>query len=420
MFEICKYEECTGCGACANICGHSAISIEPDEYGFIHPIIATDLCTNCGVCIKTCPNNKELIFTFPLSSFAGCANDAEEQLTSTSGGIASVLSRHIIRNGGIVYGCNGIDSLNVHHCRIETDDEVDTIKGSKYVQSTIGDTYGLIRKDLLNGKTVLFIGTPCQVAGLLSFMPRRLQANLLTVDFVCHGVPSQQMLSETLKLHLGEVSNDNTLNFRIKKWRKNSFSKYKIVNRLFIQDCPPEKNYRTQYGLFVFKNEKILINCPFPNNDYIAGFLTGLLYRDSCYFCHYSRPERVSDITLGDYHFDKPKHRSINGENRLLSKIIINSDKGQNLLSQIGSIISLVEIDYNSLLRGNSQLSTPMKKHPYRDAFLAKYRFLGISILPEYIKYDKKRIKRHLLISKIRNNIYSLPIIGLILNFLRK
>lgn len=420
MFEICKYEECTGCGACANICGHSAISIKPDEYGFIHPTIDNDLCTNCGVCIKTCPNNNELVFNFPLLSVAGCANDAKEQLTSTSGGIASLLSRQIIRDGGIVYGCSGIDCLNVHHIRIETDDDVNTLKGSKYVQSILGDTYSLIRKDLINGKTVLFIGTPCQVAGLLSFIPSKLQANLLTVDFVCHGVPNQQMLSETLKLHLGEISNDNILLFRTKKWRKTIFSKYRIVNRLFIQKCPLEQNYKTQYGLFVFKNEKILLNSPFPNNDYIVGFLTGLLYRDSCYSCHYSRPERVSDITLGDYHFDKPKHSIINGENRLLSKIIINSNKGKQLLALIGSNISQIEIDYNSLLGNNSQLSKPMKEHPYRHDFLSKYRSFGISVLPEYIKYDKKRIKRHLFISKIRNIIYSLPVISSIINHIRK
>lgn len=413
MIEICKYKTCTGCAACANVCGHSAITIVPNNFGFLHPVIDQTLCIDCGLCKKVCPNNNSPVFHKPLYASIGCATDCQEQLSSTSGGIASALSRHYLRTGGIVYGCDGSDIFNVQHVRVSQEEDLERLKGSKYVQSNIGDIYKYVVNDLRLGLKVLFIGTPCQISGLLNIIPLKFKDNLLTIDFVCHGVPSQQMLSESIQSYTN-CKNDSEIKFRfrIKKWRKSIFSKYRIVNHIDLKSVPGNAKYATQYGLFASNNGKLLLNSPFPKNDYIVAFLTGLIYRDSCYTCHYARPERVSDITLGDFHFDHKAHGTIFGENRILSKIIINTEKGNNIINELDNDISLTFVDYNRLLANNSQLCYPMRPHPQRDTFLDDYSKMGILAMNRTLLKDKSRIKKHLFITRIRNILYSIPFIS--------
>ena len=420
MTEICKYNECTGCYACANVCGHDAIIMRPNKYGYIHPEILTDKCIDCGACRIVCPNNSKPTYRQPIKALAACASDADEQLTSTSGGIASVLGRHILKNGGVVYGCTGKDWNNIQHIRIDKESDIELLKGSKYVQSKINFVFKEIREDLVKGNQVVFIGTPCQVAGLLSFIPVKLQDQLLTVDFVCHGVPNQKMLSEWLcRLLDRNKDTDSDLAFRIKQWRKSPISPFKIVNGRTLYKASLEKKYRTRYGLFILGNKGVKLNHPFPKDDYIVGFLTGLLYRDSCYQCHYAKAERVSDITLGDFHFDKYKDNKVKGENRLLSKVIVNTEKGHTILNTVSADINCVEINYESLLKNKSQLSQPMSCPQQREKFLNDYGIIGIDALPINVKHEKRRLKRHLLKTRIMDVVYSFPIMGSVLYRLR-
>lgn len=420
MIEICNHNECTGCAVCANVCGHSAITISPDRFGFLHPVIDHSLCVDCGLCKKVCPNNSTPVFHKPLNATVGCATDYREQLSSTSGGIASAISRYYTRTGGIVYGCDGSDIFNVHHVRVCSEEDIERLKGSKYVQSNIGNIYKSVLNDLRRGLKVLFIGTPCQISGLLNVTPNKHKDNLLTVDFVCHGVPSQQMLSESIQSCTDyKHNNEVKFRFRIKKWRKSIFSNCGFVTNTDLENVPENAKFSTQYGLFASNNGKLLLNSPFPDNDYIVGFLTGLLYRDSCYTCHYARPERVSDITLGDFHFDNKKHKTLFGENRILSKIIINTEKGKRVINELSDEISLTPIDYNRLLTNNSQLCHPMRPHPKREAFLDDYFKIGVSAIGIVLRKDKIKIKRHLFITKIRNMIYSIPFVYPLLSRLR-
>lgn len=420
MLEICDYNDCTGCAACANVCGHSAITIVPDKYGFLHPTIAQSLCVDCGLCKKVCPNNTLPASRQPIKAYVGCAIDSHEQLSSTSGGIASVLSRHIIANGGVVYGSNGSDCQNIHHERIESEEEIVFLKGSKYVQSSIGKVFRSVVKDLRDNRPVLFIGTPCQVAGLLNVVPEKFKKDLFTIDFVCHGVPPQQMLSESLHLQANDSQLENlNLRFRVKKWKTASLSRYKLVDDNALADIPDKASCITQYGLFGMLNGKLVIDSPFPKNDYIVGFLTGLLYRDSCFRCHYAQPERVSDITLGDFHFTDKNHAPVFGENRILSKIIVNTEKGNAILEKLNNSISKATVDYGKLQENNSQLSHPMKPHPLRNDFLNAYLKTGMLAAANILKEDKSRIKRHMLITKLRNALYSIPFVPSLLTRLR-
>ena len=242
MKEICQHNECTGCSACVNVCGKNAIFYCEDKIGFRYPVVNLDLCIDCGLCQKVCPNNVEVDKSEPTLCFVGHATDRSEQETSSSGGIASLLSRTIIRQGGVVYGCTARDISHVQHIRVNNDDDLFLLKGSKYVQSDLGDCYKRIKVDLHSNLQVIFIGTPCQIAGLRTYL-RKDYENLVTIDFVCHGVPSQIILNESLRTKTNENLRECTLSFRRKiKNGKKIDSKYGLFldnkkDNLCIMEC---------------------------------------------------------------------------------------------------------------------------------------------------------------------------------------
>ncbi len=401
MKEICPIEQCTGCTACLNACAKSAITMQPDNLGFMYPSIDESLCVDCGLCERSCPNNHPVTKYLPPESFVGHAENTDEQLSSTSGGIASAISRWCIRKGGVVYGCSAKECTHVKHIRVTHEEELKWLKGSKYVQSDMGMCYSLVKDDLKDNRTVVFIGTPCQCAGLKSFL-RKDYDNLYLIDFVCHGVPSQSVLNEELKLHASESQLESArLNFR-RKLQK-------------------ETEYSTQYGIFLNdeSNNEIFAEV-FPSNTYITGFLTGLFYRNSCYQCHYTTPERVSDITLGDYGDHSGDYKSMEGRKRLLSMITVNTEKGHQVLNSIGDTIICKSIEYDKLVNAQGQLRRPIARHNLRSEFelilpQTGYRVASKSLLKE----DIARIKRNLLISQIRDTLFKIPFVKSIYKQLR-
>lgn len=399
MKEICAHEECTGCTACSSICGMSAISFKPDALGFLYPEIDQEKCVNCGLCGSICPNNSSVLKAIPLDSFVGYANDSEEQLTSSSGGIASAISRWIIKNDGVVYGCYAESIDNISHIRVDKEEDLVKLKGSKYVQSDMRNCYSLVRKDVLNNKEVLFIGTPCQVAGLKSFLRKEYQ-NLITMDFVCHGVPSQRILKESLTSKALDFSHcDYNISFRRKTRKgKNYISSY----GLFVKDKKDHKNYIYE-GLF-------------PKDMYITGFLSALFYRNSCYQCHYTTPERVSDITVGDYGDSDEEYSFMEGKKLLLSMITVNTFKGKSVLDKMPGILNVAHIDYAKLVAEQGQLRKPMKRHKNRDYFEKKFHIQNFDNLTKsLLRSDLKRIKKIMLIARIRHILYLIPFFKYIL-----
>lgn len=388
MIEICPKQDCSACSACLNACARGAICMLPDESGCLYPEIESKLCVDCGACRNVCPNLQPPVFNYPIEALVGCASDLQEQLSSTSGGIASVFSRMIIEGGGAVYGSTSLDPFDVHHVRIDKDSDAKLLKGSKYVQSRIGETYSLVRKDLLSDLQVLFVGTPCQVAGLKTYL-RKDYPNLYTVDFVCHGVPPQQLFNDFLNKSLdGKCKDGITVDFRFK-----------------------DKKGRTKYGLQVKSADgQLVLREVFPNNDYILGFLKGLFYRENCYSCKYARPERVSDITLGDYRDDNNQHKYIKNKDFGLSKILINTTRGKDMLEKAKNSLQLSEIAIEELINAGGQLVKPMPRHKQFKDFKINYVTLGIgTFTDEILKPIKKETKRSILISRIVNIIYKLP-----------
>lgn len=199
MTVICEKTRCTGCATCMNICNHRAISMEESgPLGHIYPIINSEKCVDCGLCAKKCPVNVPLKLNEPLKAFSAISKDHDDLMSSASGGASSVLSQVILRRGGIVYGCVQNNYRDIAHRRISNYSDLSKLKGSKYVQSNIGFIYRDVKKDLANGKEVLFTGTPCQIAGLKAFLGRDYE-HLYLVNLVCHGVPSQKLLREDVE-----------------------------------------------------------------------------------------------------------------------------------------------------------------------------------------------------------------------------
>lgn len=372
--RICAHVECTGCMACEAACNHGAMLVEKDLMGFHYSTKDLSKCVDCGLCVKLCPNNNpKLAYNQTLSAFVATAKERNEMLTSTSGGVASVLSRYIIRNGGVVYGCTSKDARHICHIRIDKEEDVQLLKGSKYVQSDMRGIMKQVKEDLKAGLQVLFIGTPCQVAGIQS-LTNGSNENLITVDFVCHGVPSQQLFSDIVAHEYPQLKDtEMKADFRFR-----------------------DETNHSKYGVKLSDAEgKTLFYETYPNDSrYISGFLGGMYYRESCYQCHYARGERVSDLTLGDYWDREGQYAEMGHEG--LSMVMANTSKGERLLDSIDNEVILKPIAKEILHARNAQLRNPMPHHPDYDGFKLQYmndsyNQRAIDILDKEIK----RVKKH-------------------------
>lgn len=340
MIEICKKEICTGCSLCATTCSKKSITMQSiDNFGHLYPIINQNSCVDCGLCQKVCPSLHELPKQRPPECYAAWAKDEEDYKSSTSGGAASVLSQHIIQQGGVVYGCAMLPDVEVKHIRVDLLEDLPKLKGSKYVQSNISEVMPLIKKDIKEGKTVLFTGSPCQCSAVKRLF-KGLPDNLYLVDIICHGVPSLKLLKQHVINKVGRIPVDKVL-FRDKDGK---------------------------YIFSVISNGKVCYMSNFKEiihqDLYINPFFYGYTFRDSCYSCQYAKPERAFDITIGDFWGlgkktpapEIPKHP--NG----CSVMLPTSEKGKALVNAISDKMNLYPRAVDEAVNGNDQLRTPFKQ----------------------------------------------------------
>ena len=320
--ELCDYERCTGCMACKQKCSYNAINGIFIK-GFAYPSINDDLCKKCGQCVNVCPvlNKKNLAgnkHENETSCLAGYSKDDYNRLNSSSGGAFSVLAKAVLSQGGVVFGAAWNENLQLEHKFIESLDDLDSLKKSKYVQSAIGNSFKQVVDFLKKEKKVLFCGTPCQIAGLNSFIGNKKYDNLYMIDILCQGVPSQQSFNKYI--HEIESKIDAKIvncNFRSKiyGWRCG----------LLLLLCDVLKNGKLrQYKFFN------------SSNAYYNAFIKEYFMRPSCYDCNFkcNRQGYYSDITLADFwRIGNKVPFKVDSYENGVSAVILNTDKGKQLLS---------------------------------------------------------------------------------------
>ena len=388
MREICPKELCTGCLSCVNSCTHQAISVETDICGFRYPKIDQEKCVDCGLCQLSCPVNQPVERRFPMDCYAVTVKNTEELLSCASGGAATAISRHILKEGGVVYGCSGMDIHHVQHIRITDARELSLLKGSKYVQSDIGYIFRQVKEDLKEEKKVFFVGTPCQVAGLRAYL-RRDYGRLITADLVCHGVPSQQLLNDNIRLYQNRGINvrEDTIRFREKT--RNHTQSFKI-----------------EYGWFFDKNQHS--SKPFRQiyykDPYMFGFIQGLFFRNSCYKCPYAYAVRVGDFTLSDF-WGLGKDAGMN-IGKGVSAVLINTEKAKSLFGEMKDEVEIKRREIQEAISGNGQLQRPSGRHPKYDLFRELYPRYGLAYsVRKCLRKDLIRIHLKDLIREIRKAI---------------
>ena len=349
MINLCDTSSCTGCGACINACKHDAIQMKENEEGFLYPIINHDKCVSCKLCVNSCPelNNKKNSYAI-RKIYAGYANDNSIRERSSSGGVFSILADYVLHKGGIVVGAVLQDNFKLRHVVISDVNDIDKLRGSKYFQSNTEYTFSQIKLELKNKRIVLFCGTPCQVAGLKSFLNKSEIENLITCDFICHGVPSYLPLKKMVECS-DKLKNYPTsrISFRnLRKWNIGIYLKKTL--------------YRWEY-LYPIKGKE---------EFYFKAYLKGYMSRECCYKCSYASPARVSDITIADFWNIEPKDDlTQNKMGKGISFIGVNSEQGANLLEKMKYKLFLQERAIEEIKQKNEQFNNPAYRPKERDTF---------------------------------------------------
>lgn len=290
--------------------------------------------------------------------------DKDELMHSSSGGAFSVLARRTLNRGGVVYGHAFDEGLHVACVRVDDPSGLDALRGSKYVQSDMGDAMARVRDDLKAGLEVLFSGTPCQVDGLLAFLGGS-QDGLLTVDIVCHGVPSQEFLRDCMGAEMkGSVLEE--IRFRDKRegWGCGGGATTTITTPVLHRHVTRERPFSPE------------------NSYYYKRFLSGDIYRESCYRCPYAGGERPGDFTIGDFWGVDFRAADLNPKHGV-SVIIVNTEKAEALVPYIKGETSWATRPLEEAVCGNDQLKHPTPRPEARDVVLERWREEGIGTLEE-------------------------------------
>lgn len=398
MRTICESAVCSGCAACVNTCPTHAIGMEEDEKGFPHPVIDLGKCVSCMKCEKVCPANHLPAGQAPREVYAALVKDDTERKKSSSGGVFACLARQTIKQGGSVFGVLLDQDLTVRHAEVTDLSKLEPLRGSKYVQSEVGLSFQQVRQRLQERKKVLFSGTPCQVAGLKNYLQKD-DPNLLTVDILCHGVPSPGLFRKYIQSEEAiSGSKLKDIQFRSKRigWKKF------LTVRIFADGM--EATWA---------------------DTFVPGFLENLYLRDSCYSCQFAASERQGDITLGDYWgYSESAPAYLEDDDKGISLVLINSAKGEQEFSAIRKKIAVSKKTLENAKAGNPVLYKPCDRAKRYDDFWKDAATMNWSELKEkYITpqdteewmskeqrayYDipfKKRFRRHQL-RRIAGRLY--------------
>lgn len=374
-----KYQ-CCGCNACEMVCGKKAITMIEDEYGFRFPQIDTDKCVGCGSCLKVCCINNEAELRKPETVYAASYKNKDISAKSASGGIFAALAKQVLTEGGIVFGSAYTEQFDVEVVPIEKIEDLPRLQGSKYVQSSMNSSFLEIKSELQTGRTVLFCGVPCQVEALKRYLGRGYE-NLLLVDIVCHGVPSNRMLKDYLSFLTDKKKMEiQSIQFRTKTKGQNVYGEiaYRQVSHTgeiaYWQE--PLISYKSSYY-------KLFLNCQ--------------TFRDSCYHCKFAGTKRPGDISLCDYWGIEDEHadfvKKVEKEGLAgISAVMLNTNAGKDFFEQVKQEFVMKESTVEQVAKHNPQLQAPSVETPERKQVLNCYRQSGYQGVDDFY-FKKYRMK---------------------------
>lgn len=359
-FKTADKKDCCACTACVYSCPVQAISFVKDEEGFDYPVVDNSICIDCGLCERICPvehPNYEKA-TSP-DVYAALLKDVSQRKKSTSGGLFYAIASWVLQRGGIVFGAI-IDSHNqVRHVAAENESDLQKLRGSKYVQSALNDTFKQVKENLKQGRLCFFVGTGCQVAGLYAFL-RKKYDTLITSDIVCHGVPSQWLFDQ----HIAYLENKY----------KGKVSDYRFRNN--------EKGVGGELFHLTKRNGRFrLIHNPSYNlSPYLYSFMYGMTSRYSCYDCKFAKLPRQGDITLADYWGSKEFFPDLdNGSG--VSLCLVNTQRGHTIWRNIEDVCEYRVSNVQNAAKYNGNLIQTSRPHEYRAFVYKKIRQEGYGVV---------------------------------------
>lgn len=357
MTEIIQKDKCCGCAACANICPVDAIVMKADQEGFLYPEIGK-CCIDCGMCQKTCPViNVKKEEQFEQIGYAVQNKNEQILRESTSGGAFTAIAESIIKKGGVVFGAAFDDDLTVKHISVDNINDLSKFRNSKYVQSEIGTSYSEAKKLLDDNVPVCFSGTPCQIEGLISFLKKPYD-NLITVDIVCHAVPSPLIYKKYLSFRSADLTSS--------------------IKSVIFRD----KYYGYKYSALSIYNDqdKNIYHNGIDTDEMMRAFFSNICDRPSCYHCVFKKRYRVSDFTLWDC-FDVDEIFPEADNDKGATKLLIQTEKGRAFFENVKPMLNFKQVSPEMLVIGSKEMTASVEQNPKRADFFRDAAVLSDSEL---------------------------------------
>ncbi len=369
MINITDKTKCTGCSACKNICFQNAIKFEDDFAGYRYPKVDISNCIDCCLCEKICPiiNPVKVDKNYKKPIVKAAWNlDEEVRINSTSGGVFSALADRFINAGGYVVGAIYTDDFRIEHTISSSKEKIKQLRQSKYAQSELGDIFSQIKSILNNGDNLMFCGSPCQVAGLKSYL-RKDYDNLFLVDFICRGIISQKIYKNYLEsVERHSKSTITKVHFKNKDFGWNKFS-----TKLSLKNG--DSYHKDRY-----------------TDEYMVGYLKHNLYlRPCCHDCRFKTLPRVSDISLGDF-WGIGNYNKMLDNDKGTSAVIINSEKGERLFNTAKEKLYYSDSTIEQVAKGNACLFNIAPRGKYSNYFYK--HFLKMDFIELIHKIEEKAL----------------------------
>ncbi len=372
-----KKSDCSGCHACYNACPKNCISMDRDSEGFWYPIVNLDECVHCNMCQSVCPVVNENKTDNKPVAYIGFNNNSSVRKNSSSGGVFTAIANELLSKDATIYGAAFNDEYDVEHIGVDNADGLEKLRTSKYVQSKIGNTYKEAKAKLDDGEYVFYTGTPCQIEGLKAYLDKDYE-RLYTQDIVCHGVPSPNIWNEYVK-YMSKGNDVNSISFRDKKFGWHYFS---------MRITTDKSNYVKRLDQDVF----------------IRLFLDNIILRPSCYDCKFKREVRISDFTIADCWRPAKVKSQLKDDDKGLSMMFVNSEKGKELFESLKTDLTYQEIDYSLAIASQSATTESVKMPEKRQVFFDSVDRSGFAFVPTnwYSQNPVSDIKKTLVFYKTK------------------